>query len=137
MKLIPEQLKELTPEQQKAYHDGKAIAVRMHETRFSTRMYTVAAALLVVAMLFPLWAPVSTLMYVLMGVATLTWMTLFKLTADMTAKLLTQLEIEKGMTNFIKDAIQRTLEKQGLDAYDDDGTYSSSGGLNCTDEEEK
>jgi hypothetical protein len=133
MKLTEEQLAALSPEQRKAYEDGNAIAVKVYQPVLSNRMFTVAAAILVGMLLAPIWVPISGLMYAGMGIAALLWMVLFKAASNIVCKLRTQLEIEKGMTNFIRDAIQKTLEKQGLNAYDNEGTNPSDTCLNKED----
>ncbi len=132
MKLSPEQLEALTPEQRADYESGNAVAVRVHQPVFTGTMFAIAAALIVAAALLPIWVPLSLLAYESMAAACLMWVLAYKGASGNIAFLRTAVDLERGMTKMIQAKINKAIETQRVS----EGTKPATDGLTQNNEEE-
>jgi len=77
LKLKPEDIEKLPENFQKGLQDGSVVALEVDPPSMSNRLFTITAALLVGAMLGPIWIPVNLLMHEVGLIAALGWCFLY------------------------------------------------------------
>ena len=133
MKLTKEELKQLPDDAAKAVRNGDAIVVKMHKPSMSNRFFAIVAALIVTAMLLPLFTTVSTFMYICATLAALGWAILYKNSTNEIAMLETALDIESTMLS----GVLKHLKTQGLTEQETNGTSDDDTCLTKNKEDEK
>jgi len=77
IKLTDEEIKRLPPEFQKGLEDGSVLAIEVPKPTMSNRWFTVCAALIVGAMLVPIWVPLTSVAFLGAAFGALGWMFLY------------------------------------------------------------
>ena len=126
--LTPEEIAELPKDVQQGLKDGTVLALPVPQPAISNRFTTVAAALLVVPMLLPIWMPVTWISTTGMGLAALAWLFLYWFESHQHAKTKMFLSITEGVLDRTFQLISQAADK----ARNKNGT---NGGESCLKEE--
>ena len=126
VKLTDEQKKQLPEDVQKGLDDGSVVALEVEAPSMSNRWFTVIAALLVFAMMAPIWIPVTAFMYECVAFAALSWAALYWLETKKSAALKMNWMIERAISKQICELIDTAKNKDGT--FDDESCLIGKNG---------
>ena len=113
VKLTDEQMKQLPEDVQKGLIDGSVVALEVSVPSMSNRWFTVVAALLVFAMLSPIWIPVSIIMFEAALFGAIGWATMYWLETKRSATMKINWQIEQAISKMICELIDNAANKDG------------------------
>lgn len=116
--------KEKLAEIEKGIKDGSVVAIPVPKPSMSTRLYTIAIAIIVAVMLLPIWIGASWMMTIGLGIAAIGWATIYMFETRLTAQLKLHLQIERSAMEYMMQRIDKAME---IDGTKQDETCLSEG----------
>ena len=101
---------DLTEKEKDAIRSGETAMVVPHRPVFSNRMFTISLALLVFALIAPIWLGINGLMYGGLGLAAIGWMLLYKLQCGVDASNKTQAAVAIATLKLVINQLLKALD---------------------------
>lgn len=123
--LTPEELEQLPDEFKEGLKNGTVLALPIPKPAMSNRFFTVAAAIIIGAMLSTIWVPASTLSFIGAALGALGWMFLYWFEGHKHARTKLRADITEGVLERTFDMITQAADS----AKNINGTKEGEDGL--------
>lgn len=126
--LTPEELASLPKDVQEGLKDGTVLALPVPKSSMSNRFFTIAAAIIIGAMLTTIWVPATTFGFIGASLGALGWMTLYWYESLKHARTRLHLAISEGVLDRTIQLVSQALEsRENLDGTNNDETGLKEG----------
>lgn len=118
VKLTEEEIKGLPKDFQKGLKDGTVIALEVPKATMSNRAFTVYAAIIVGAMMVPIWIPLNSIAFLGASLGALGWMSLYWYEGHVHARTKLRADVASATLDRVFQLLDNAEVKDGTNGDD-------------------